>query len=680
MFKKKFVLGLILALFLLAGCTTGNQDIQGFAKQLPEVQAFLNQHPGAEIKVLLMDANTVQQNIQFIEEKCGGTLPIQSYYQVTVEENNAKIYLWMTPDKQVQCISREVTEESTSTEDSNENTTAECRQNIDCEDNQNYTNDFCNNGICVHPRITECTNNDNYCPTQCSYSQDKDCTPECTSNASCEDVNPNTLDTCDLNTYICTHTLTRATAQPETESRIQDANTHQRQNQDDNSTQTTTVRTQSCENQNGYSCLNTQTCAGNWLTANNASYCCAVMCTNPTDSNTNSNSNNSNLYALSMSTPQASSITSTSATITWTTTGELDGKLKYSTNQSQVLSGPQIIGSCCSTHHSITIGGLNPGTQYYFAVYSTFPSGSPENVSAIYSFTTQALQSNIISNIQVTNITSNSAAITWKTNTETVGEIHYNYSSTWATTAPETVYSLDHTAQLTGLNSGTSHNYTIYTYTRDVNIRTEDTAVKSSQSTFTTLQPPPVISNATIILDGVRGIYASWQTNVAADATVHINSNQSQLGTGTDKVFYNPNQWQDRKIVLSGLTANTTYYYTLSSTNSNGTTTTQPATYTVPAAITISNVNVTFGTMSGIPVATFTWNSSVSGSTGVTFSNTDPNLGYSNGPTGIADSSTGTSHSITTGFNAGQMYYYKVFSISGSNFGESSISTFTMPN
>lgn len=105
---KMRYLGLLslVGIVFLAGCAT-QVDVSSIAKQLPAVQEFLNQHPNAEIKALLLSAETVQQNIEEITKACGGPLPIKSYWKVVVTENNNLIIVYLEP-KEISpvCISR----------------------------------------------------------------------------------------------------------------------------------------------------------------------------------------------------------------------------------------------------------------------------------------------------------------------------------------------------------------------------------------------------------------------------------------------------------------------------------------------------------------------------------------------------------------------------------------------
>lgn len=51
-----------------------------------------------------------------------------------------------------------------------------CITGSDCNDRNPSTIDFCEDGICRHQEITNCANNDGYCPPRCDYKTDSDCT------------------------------------------------------------------------------------------------------------------------------------------------------------------------------------------------------------------------------------------------------------------------------------------------------------------------------------------------------------------------------------------------------------------------------------------------------------------------------------------------------------------------
>ncbi len=90
-----------------------------------------------------------------------------------------------------------------------------CNTNSDCDDDNPKTDDVCKGTPkrCTHITITECLDNDGYCPTTCDASNDNDCQPEvndqCSNNNDCDDGNPATIDTCtNTKPRVCDHQLT----------------------------------------------------------------------------------------------------------------------------------------------------------------------------------------------------------------------------------------------------------------------------------------------------------------------------------------------------------------------------------------------------------------------------------------------------------------------------------------
>jgi hypothetical protein len=55
----------------------------------------------------------------------------------------------------------------------------QCDENIDCNDNDVSTKDTCSNFKCTYAKITECEDNDLYCPESCNSDNDNDCTDKC---------------------------------------------------------------------------------------------------------------------------------------------------------------------------------------------------------------------------------------------------------------------------------------------------------------------------------------------------------------------------------------------------------------------------------------------------------------------------------------------------------------------
>jgi len=184
----------------------------------------------------------------------------------------------------------------------------------------------------------------------------------------------------------------------------------------------------------------------------------------------------------------ANNISRTSATINWTTDEAADSQVEYGTTLSygyRTDVDPSMV-----TSHNIVIG-VAPSTTYYYRVLSRDASG---NLSVSQSFTfTSAQQIDLtppsISNIQITNITSSSATISWMTDEASTSQIEFGFNTSYGNkTAIDSGLVTVHSVELTGL-------YSYATY--DLRVRSMDAGYNEALSgnhTFTTSNMPPAIS------------------------------------------------------------------------------------------------------------------------------------------------------------------------------------------
>lgn len=73
----------------------------------------------------------------------------------------------------------------------------ECINDFNCDDNNTITNDICDPNLrnCIHTNITRCASGDGYCPKNCNFESDIDC-DECVIDEDCNDNNACTSDSC----------------------------------------------------------------------------------------------------------------------------------------------------------------------------------------------------------------------------------------------------------------------------------------------------------------------------------------------------------------------------------------------------------------------------------------------------------------------------------------------------
>jgi hypothetical protein len=86
------------------------------------------------------------------------------------------------------------------------------------------------------------------------------------------------------------------------------------------------------------------------------------------------------------------------------------------------------VQTALSNSHGVTLTGLKPGTLYYFQAQSADVNGNT-GYSTVYSFTTLAGGTPIISNVLVTPGSGNTASISWTTSAPTYSYVQYGPSS-----------------------------------------------------------------------------------------------------------------------------------------------------------------------------------------------------------------------------------------------------------
>ena len=167
-----------------------------------------------------------------------------------------------------------------------------------------------------------------------------------------------------------------------------------------------------------------------------------------------------------------SSITANSAVVTWETNQTTDNRVKYSENSD--LSSPWWSSwDNSTTSVSITLTDLEPSTTYYYQAWSYNSTSSTCNTSEPSSspyknFTTSGLSSPSISSLTVSDVTWNSAVISWNTNQSSDNRVKYskysdlsNYS--WSSWNNDTT---SVSITLSGLDSNTTYYYQVWSYNK----------------------------------------------------------------------------------------------------------------------------------------------------------------------------------------------------------------------
>ena len=178
---------------------------------------------------------------------------------------------------------------------------------------------------------------------------------------------------------------------------------------------------------------------------------------------------------------------------------------------------------------------------------------------------------------------STTAVITWTTNEAANSRVDYGTSSgSLSLNATNTSLVTSHSITLTGLTPSTAYFYEVTSV--DGSGNSSSSPAPPATATFsTTANVPPTISGltATPLPGGTANI--SWTTNTLSNSTVQYGTTSGSL----TQTASNATLVTSHSINLSGLTAGTTYFYQVTSTDSNGLSSTSPAS---PASFVETNV------------------------------------------------------------------------------------------
>ena len=347
---------------------------------------------------------------------------------------------------------------------------------------------------------------------------------------------------------------------------------------------------------------------------------------------------------LQLNAVQAGSVTATSATISWTSTNPANSRVDYGLTATY---GTFVSNASQVSSHSVTLTGLTPNTAYHFKVTSV--DNYAQTASTLdASFTTLPPPALQLLSVQAGTITATSATITWTSSNAADGRVDYGLTATYGSYVTNASQVSSHSMTLTGLTPNTAYHFKV----TSVDVFAQ--SASSADAPFTTL-PPPALQLTVVQAGSITTTSAviSWTSSNAADSRVDYGL------TATYGTFVsNASQVSSHSMTLTGLTANTTYHFKVTSVDgfaqSASSADASFATLSLPAlqltVIQAGSITTT--------TATVTWTSSNAADSRV-----DYGLTSSYG-TFVTNASSVTSHSMTlTGLAPNTPYHYKVTSV-----------------
>ncbi len=293
--------------------------------------------------------------------------------------------------------------------------------------------------------------------------------------------------------------------------------------------------------------------------------------------------------------PESSNVQTTptniSAIITWDTNVATNGTVEYALAIPGALTG-FVYDPAFGTSHSAVINGLQPGTTYGFQIWVCTPLGEC-NLSEVYNFTTYWTAipepDMNITNINEENLDYEQVDITWDTNLAADSYVDYGLSpTTLDTTVGLSTLTTSHSIHLESLQDNTTYYYVVRSCSA------HHTCGESTVGSFTTEVMPGVDD---VELTNVRtgavdhdSAQILWLTNVESDSKVEYGTN-----INVNLQEFDPVLVTNHDIILTLLSADTTYYYRVTSCNVEGNCSTSPLynfTTSPTPSVGITNVRV----------------------------------------------------------------------------------------
>ena len=151
-----------------------------------------------------------------------------------------------------------------------------------------------------------------------------------------------------------------------------------------------------------------------------------------------------------------SNMTANSAIVNWTTDQPSSAQVEFGT--STAYGSLSAFNASLVTSHSVTVGGLTPGTIYEAMALSANSAGQVGK-SADLTFTTLAAPP-VISQVTVSALTATSAKVDWTTDQPSTSKLDYGTTTAYGSSiGANPSLALSHSVSLRGLTPGTGYDY-----------------------------------------------------------------------------------------------------------------------------------------------------------------------------------------------------------------------------
>jgi parallel beta-helix repeat protein len=267
-------------------------------------------------------------------------------------------------------------------------------------------------------------------------------------------------------------------------------------------------------------------------------------------------------------------ITETSATIVWQTHEHSDSRVNWSENP-DLSSNSTKFSSTYVTSHSITITNLLADQTYYFEVTSADPSSNiatDNNGSVFYIFTTLPpdMDPPDIFSVSVSDITMNSAVITWVTDELSDSRVNWSENPDLSDNSSyyDSMLVKGHSIILSSLSPNQIYYFEVISADQNNNMATDNNGTFYYR--FKTMPPdtiPPIISSVSVIDVTETSAKIIWITDEPSTSGVNW-SEHSDLSNSISN--YESTNTLSHTIILTSLEPSKTYYFLVTSSDVYG--------------------------------------------------------------------------------------------------------------
>ena len=271
--------------------------------------------------------------------------------------------------------------------------------------------------------------------------------------------------------------------------------------------------------------------------------------------------------------PLITSIQDKSATVTWVTDEPSVSGVSWNDGTAYgVLTDPKLL-----TAHAQQITGLLPNTTYYLTVSSTDALGNGPTLSKTVTFKTQAAAQSGAPQVVVlpalSTVMDTSAVLTWVTDQPSSSVVNYGTTSaTLNQTESQAKLVSKHSVTLVNLTPNTTY-FAQVKSTSAAGKTSADVAALSFKTQASAVTTPPVFEMPPAVgYVAPDKAVVQWQTNRASDTQVVVTnlSFDEPPKVGVDAALS-----ANHQLAVTGLSANSTYKVTVTSTDLSGNTVTQ---------------------------------------------------------------------------------------------------------